>query len=93
LPWKISVQPARSPYSWEGRNDYNTDFGPANVTWYEIAVAVELGDSGRALRVAATVDTAELSAERRAGMLIDVARARPPARQRPARSRGRLAAR
>ena len=27
----------------EGRNDYNTEFGPANVALYEIAVAVELG--------------------------------------------------
>jgi transcriptional regulator with XRE-family HTH domain len=59
----------------EGRNDYNTEFGPANVALYEIAVAVELGDAGRALRAATTVDTSSLSAERRARMLIDVARA------------------
>jgi transcriptional regulator with XRE-family HTH domain len=59
----------------EGRNDYNTEFGPTNVRLYEIAVAVELGDAGRALRTAATVDTTGLSAERRARMLIDVARA------------------
>jgi hypothetical protein len=59
----------------EGRNDYNTEFGPANVALYEIAVAVELGDAGRALRTATTVDTTGLSAERRARMLIDVARA------------------
>ena len=65
----------------EGRNDYNTEFGPANVALYEIAVAVELGDAGRALRVAATVDTAGLSAERRARMLIDVARAHAQRRQ------------
>jgi transcriptional regulator with XRE-family HTH domain len=65
----------------EGRNDYNTEFGPANVGLYEIAVAVELGDAGRALRVAASVDTAGLSAERRARMLIDVARARAQRRQ------------
>ena len=65
----------------EGRNDYNTEFGPANVGLYEIAVAVELGDAGRALRVAATVDTAGLSAERRARMLIDVARAHAQRRQ------------
>ncbi len=31
-----------------GRNDYNTEFGPANVALHEIAVAVELGDAGRA---------------------------------------------
>jgi tetratricopeptide (TPR) repeat protein len=65
----------------EGRNDYNTEFGPANVSLYEIAVAVELGDAGRALHAAATVDTSSLSAERRARMLIDVARAHAQRRQ------------
>jgi tetratricopeptide (TPR) repeat protein len=65
----------------EGRNDYNTEFGPANVALYEIAVAVELGDAGRALRTAATVDTSGLSAERQARMLIDVARAHAQRRQ------------
>ena len=65
----------------EGRNDYNTEFGPANVGLYEIAIAVELGDAGRALRVAAAVDTSALSAERRARMLIDVARAHTQRRQ------------
>jgi hypothetical protein len=65
----------------EGRNDYNTEFGPANVGLYEIAVAVELGDAGRALRVAASLDTTGLSAERRARMLIDVARAYAQRRQ------------
>lgn len=65
----------------EGRNDYNTEFGPANVGLYEIAVAVELGDAGRALRTAANVDTTGLSAERRARMLIDVARAHAQRRQ------------
>jgi tetratricopeptide (TPR) repeat protein len=64
-----------------GRNDYNTEFGPANVSLYEIAVAVELGDAGRALQAAATVDTSGLSAERRARMLIDVARAHAQRRQ------------
>ena len=65
----------------EGRNDYNTEFGPANVGLYEIAIAVELGDAGRALRVAAAADTTGLSAERRARMLIDVARAHAQRRQ------------
>jgi hypothetical protein len=65
----------------EGRNDYNTEFGPANVALYEIAVAVELGDAGRALRAAAAVDNTGLSAERRARMLIDVARAHAQRRQ------------
>jgi tetratricopeptide (TPR) repeat protein len=65
----------------EGRNDYNTEFGPANVALHEIAVAVELGDAGRALRTAGTVDTTGLSPERRARMLIDVARAHAQRRQ------------
>jgi transcriptional regulator with XRE-family HTH domain len=65
----------------EGRNDFNTEFGPANVGLHEIAVAVELGDAGRALHAAATVDTSGLSAERRARMLIDVARAHAQRRQ------------
>ena len=65
----------------EGRGEYNTEFGPANVRLYEIAVAVELGDAGRALRAAANVDTAGLSAERQARMLIDVARAHAQRRQ------------
>src|SRR5215472_1085853 len=65
----------------EGRNDYNTEFGPANVALHEIAIAVELGDAGRALRAAASVDSSGLSAERRARMLIDVARAHAQRRQ------------
>ena len=65
----------------EGHNEYNTEFGPANVRLYEIAVAVELGDAGRALRAAAAVDTSGLSAERRARMLVDVARAHSQRRQ------------
>jgi hypothetical protein len=65
----------------EGRNDYNTEFGPANVALHEIAVAVELGDAGRALRTADQVDTSGLSLERRGRMLIDVARAHAQRRQ------------
>ncbi len=65
----------------EGRNDYNTEFGPANVALYEIAVTVELGDAGRALRAAASADTTSLSPQRRATMLIDVARAHAQRRQ------------
>jgi transcriptional regulator with XRE-family HTH domain len=65
----------------EGRGEYNTEFGPANVRLYEIAVAVEVGDAGRALRAAASVDTTGLSAERQARMLIDVARAHAQRRQ------------
>ena len=65
----------------EGRNDYNTEFGPANVSLQEVAIAVDLGDAGRALRVAATVDTSGLSAERRARLLIETARAHAQRRQ------------
>ena len=65
----------------EGRNEYNTEFGPANVRLHEIAVAVELGDAGRALRAAQAVDVSGMSAERRARMLIDVARANAQRRQ------------
>lgn len=65
----------------EGRNDYGTEFGPANVGIHEIAVAVDLGDAGRALRAASTVDATGLSAERRARMLIDLARAHAQRRQ------------
>ena len=64
-----------------GRNDYNTEFGPANVALFEIAIATELGDAGRALRTAAALDASALSAERRARMLIDVARAHAQRRQ------------
>lgn len=65
----------------EGRNDYNTEFGPANVALHEIAVAVELGDAGRALRASEQVDVSGLSLERRGRMLIDVARAHAQRRQ------------
>jgi tetratricopeptide (TPR) repeat protein len=65
----------------EGYNEFNTEFGPTNVRLYEIAVAVELSDAGRALHAAANVDTSGLSAERQARMLIDVARAHAQRRQ------------
>jgi len=65
----------------DGHNEFNTEFGPTNVRLYEIAVAVELGDAGRALRAAAAVDTSGLSAERQARTLIDVARAQAQRRQ------------
>ncbi|HKT03751.1 MAG TPA: helix-turn-helix transcriptional regulator [Rugosimonospora sp.] len=57
------------------RNDFDTEFGPTNVTLHEVAVAVELGDAGTALRVFAGVDMSRLSPERRGRVLIDVARA------------------
>lgn len=58
-----------------GRNDRHTEFGPLNVAVHEVAIAVELGDAGRALRVAESIDTDALSAERRSQLLIDIARA------------------
>jgi transcriptional regulator with XRE-family HTH domain len=59
----------------EDRNDYNTEFGPTNVEIYEVAVAVELGDAGTALRIAAALDVSRLSPERRGRLLLDMARA------------------
>jgi len=57
------------------RNDHDTEFGPTNVGLHAVAVAVELGDTGEALDRAEQLDTAGLSAERRARFLLDVARA------------------
>jgi transcriptional regulator with XRE-family HTH domain/tetratricopeptide (TPR) repeat protein len=59
----------------EDRNDFDTEFGPTNVRLHEVAVAVDLGDAGRALRTAAGIDAAALSTERQSRLLIDVARA------------------
>jgi transcriptional regulator with XRE-family HTH domain len=63
------------------RNDYDTEFGPTNVLLHEVAVAVELGDAGRAVRTAAKADVSRLSPERHARLLIDVARAHAQRRQ------------
>lgn len=71
----ISAARAAADRIGRGRNDFNTEFGPANVGLHEVAVAVELGDAGRAVRVAAQIDTSGLSAERRARLLTDVAAA------------------
>jgi hypothetical protein len=65
-----------------GRNDFNTEFGPANVAIHAVAVAVELGDAGEALERAAGVDVDGLSPERRARFLVDVARAHAQRRAR-----------
>ncbi len=65
-----------------GRNDFNLEFGPANVALHAVAVAVELGDAGDALDRAGRVDTAGLSAERRSRFLVDVARAHAQRRDR-----------
>ncbi|MEP7024112.1 MAG: helix-turn-helix transcriptional regulator [Actinomycetota bacterium] len=65
----------------EGRDDHFTEFGPANVGLHEIAIAVELGDAGRALQAHADTDTSGLSPERRGRTLLDVARAHAQRRQ------------
>lgn len=59
----------------EDRNDFHTEFGPTNVAVHAVSIAVESGDAGAALRRAAKIDAGQLSPERRARLLIDVARA------------------
>nr|WP_042198347.1 helix-turn-helix domain-containing protein [Kibdelosporangium sp. MJ126-NF4]CEL23341.1 Putative transcriptional regulator [Kibdelosporangium sp. MJ126-NF4]CTQ94503.1 Putative transcriptional regulator [Kibdelosporangium sp. MJ126-NF4] len=59
----------------EDRNDYHTEFGPTNVALHEVAVAVDLGDAGEAIRRASSIDASRLSPERQGRLLIDVARA------------------
>ncbi len=51
------------------------EFGAQYVALYEIAVSVDLGDAGHALRVGRLDRSRLLSPGRRARMLIDVARA------------------
>jgi hypothetical protein len=51
------------------------------VSLHEVAVAVELGDAGTALRAASRIDASNLSPERQASLLIDVARAHMQRRQ------------
>ncbi|MCE7080463.1 helix-turn-helix domain-containing protein [Streptomyces sp. ST2-7A] len=66
----------------DGENDgHHTEFGTLNVELHEVAVAVRLGDAGRALRVAENLDVSGLSAERRARFHIDVAAARTQRRR------------
>ncbi|GGJ92346.1 transcriptional regulator [Pilimelia anulata] len=57
------------------RNDHHTEFGPTNVALHAVSVATDLGDGRTALRAAAGLDASGLSAERRARLLIDIARA------------------
>ncbi len=54
---------------------FGTEFGARNVALHAVAIAVELGDGADALRRARTLDVAGLSPERRARLLVDVARA------------------
>lgn len=71
-------------------NDYHTEFGPTNVRLHEIAVAVDLGDAGTALRLAAGVDASGMSPERQARLLIDVGRAHLQRRNLPGALRALL---
>jgi transcriptional regulator with XRE-family HTH domain len=57
------------------RNDYNTEFGPTNVELHAVSTAVDLGDAGEAIDLAAGIDASGLSPERQARLLIDLARA------------------
>lgn len=59
----------------QDRNDYNTEFGPTNVELHAVAIAVDLGDAGEALDLAAKVDASKLSPERQARFLVDLGRA------------------
>jgi len=65
----------------EDRNDYDTEFGPSNVTIHAVGVAVELGDAGHALELASEVNIDGLSSERRSRYLIDLAAAHAMRRQ------------
>ncbi len=58
------------------RNYHDTEFGPTNVAMHAVGVAVELGNGRQALDRATRVrHAAQLSAERQARYLIDIARA------------------
>ncbi|MFI6639635.1 helix-turn-helix domain-containing protein [Streptomyces sp. NPDC050504] len=57
------------------RNDFNLEFGPANVEVQAISTAVDLGDAGEALDLAKNFNSEPLSAERRSRLLLDVGRA------------------
>jgi tetratricopeptide (TPR) repeat protein len=59
----------------EGRNDYDTEFGPTNVLIHRVSVAVDLGDAGEAIDVAKRLDVSKLSNERQMRVLLDTARA------------------
>lgn len=66
------------------RDEYGTEFGPTNVALHSVAVAVELGNAGDALALAAKVRMDALSPERQARYLVDVARAHAQRRDLPA---------
>jgi transcriptional regulator with XRE-family HTH domain len=58
------------------RDDYQSQFGPANVAIFGVSTAVEMGDGDLAVRRSKRVDPEAIpSRERQARYLIDVARA------------------
>lgn len=63
------------------RNDFGTEFGPANTGLHAVAVAVELGDAGHALDLARDIEPERLSAECQARYSIDLAQAHAMRRQ------------
>jgi transcriptional regulator with XRE-family HTH domain len=63
------------------RNDYGTEFGPTNVGVHGVHVAVELGNAADALERAKKVNASNLSPERQARLLVDVARAQAQRRE------------
>jgi transcriptional regulator with XRE-family HTH domain len=64
------------------RDDYQSQFGPANVAIFGVSTAVEMGDGDLAIRRSKRVDTDAIpSRERQARYLIDVARAYSQARK------------
>jgi transcriptional regulator with XRE-family HTH domain len=65
----------------DGRDDYGTEFGPANVAIHAVSVAVDLGDAGHALDLARDIDYKTLSPERQARHMIDLASAHAMRRQ------------
>jgi transcriptional regulator with XRE-family HTH domain len=65
----------------EDRDDYGTEFGPTNVAIHAVSVAVELGDAGQAIELGQHVSPANLSPERQARYLLDLAQAHAMRRQ------------
>lgn len=65
----------------EGRNDFETEFGPANVEVHAVNVEVQLGNAGEALRIAEDVDIEALSPERRSSFRLSLALANIQRRQ------------
>lgn len=63
------------------RNDFGTEFGPTNVALHAVSIAVDLGDAGTALDLAQDVEPSQLSPERQARFLVDIARAQAMRRQ------------